>query len=87
MRRSMILGSSPFLQCGSRRERRDARPPAGQDVKPNVWFDNVERVTANIGQEPVRYVRGIFNYYIAYKLFEEHRHATETIKQTGTTHP
>jgi hypothetical protein len=52
-----------------------------------VWFDNVERVTANIGQEPVRYVRGIFNYYIAYKLFEEHRHATETIKQTGTTHP
>jgi hypothetical protein len=48
------------------------RPAAGQDVKPDVWFDNVERVTvANIGQEPVRYVRNIYNYYIAYKLLEE----------------
>jgi hypothetical protein len=41
----------------------------------------------NIGQEPVRHVRNIYNYYIAYDLPEEYRHATETIKQTGTIHP
>jgi hypothetical protein len=41
----------------------------------------------NIGQEPVRHVRNIYNYYIAYNLPEEYRHATETIKQTGTIHP
>jgi len=92
MRRSAILGSSPFLQRRSSRGHKDARLAAGQDVKPDMWFDNVERVTAaNVGhvpgQEPVRYVRNIYNYYIAYKLLEEHRHATETIKRTGTIHP
>lgn len=42
-------------------------------VAPNtVWFDNVERVAAlRGGQEPVRYVRNIYKYYIAYKLIQE----------------
>jgi membrane-bound lytic murein transglycosylase MltF len=42
---------------------------AGLD--PNVWFDNVEVVTARaIGSEPVRYVGNIAKYYVAYKMIE-----------------
>src|SRR5262249_17886113 len=43
-----------------------------QKLDPNVWFNNVEWVAAaRIGQEPVRYVRNIYKYYVAYKLIEE----------------
>lgn len=43
-----------------------------EQLDPNVWFNNVEWVAAaRIGQEPVRYVRNIYKYYIAYKLIEE----------------
>ncbi len=48
------------------------RETEAQKLDPNVWFDNVERVAAaRVGQEPVRYVRNIYKYYIAYKLIEE----------------
>lgn len=55
---------------------------AQQGMNPDVWFNNVERVTAaKIGQEPVRYVRNIYKYYIAYKLLEEHSEAVDTARQ------
>jgi membrane-bound lytic murein transglycosylase MltF len=48
------------------------REAVAQKLDPNVWFNNVERVAAaRIGQEPVRYVRNIYKYYVAYKLIEE----------------
>jgi len=48
------------------------REAAAQKLNPNVWFNNVERVAAaRVGQEPVRYVRNIYKYYVAYKLIEE----------------
>jgi membrane-bound lytic murein transglycosylase MltF len=48
------------------------REAEAQGLDPNVWFDNVERVAAaRVGQEPVRYVRNIYKYFIAYKLIEE----------------
>lgn len=38
-------------------------------LDPNVWFDNVEIATGSVaGQEPVRYVRNILKYYVAYSL-------------------
>ncbi len=38
----------------------------------NVWFKNVEIVTAEkIGRETVQYVSNIYKYYIAYKLSQE----------------
>ena len=50
-------------------------------LDPNLWFDNVERIAAErVGQEPVRYVRNIYKYYVAYKLIEE----AETAKKTNT---
>ena len=55
---------------------------AEQGLQQDVWFNNVERVTAaNIGQEPVHYVRNIYKYYVAYKLLEEHEQATEAAKK------
>ena len=47
------------------------REAQAQNLDPNVWFDNVERVAAaRVGQETVRYVRNIYKYDIAYKLIE-----------------
>jgi membrane-bound lytic murein transglycosylase MltF len=48
-------------------------------LDPNVWFNNVEVVVAREqGQTPVRYVRNIFKYYVAYKLEEEARARRDT---------
>jgi membrane-bound lytic murein transglycosylase MltF len=41
-------------------------------LNPDVWFDNVEVVTAEkIGRETTTYVRNIYKYYVAYKLAVE----------------
>jgi membrane-bound lytic murein transglycosylase MltF len=38
-------------------------------LNPNVWFNNVELVTAEkIGIETTTYVRNIYKYYVAYRL-------------------
>ncbi len=40
--------------------------------KPNIWFDQVEHAVArHVNQTPVRYVRGIYKYYVALKNHEE----------------
>jgi hypothetical protein len=44
----------------------------------------VERVAAvRVGQEPVRYVRNIYKYYVAYKLIED----AEAAKRTTMSKP
>ena len=41
-------------------------------LDPNIWFRNVENVTAKrIGRETVQYVGNIFKYFIAYSLIVE----------------
>jgi membrane-bound lytic murein transglycosylase MltF len=48
------------------------REAEAQNLDPNLWFNNVERVAAaRVGQETVRYVRNIYKYYVAYRLIEE----------------
>ena len=43
-------------------------------LNPNVWFNNVEIVAAQvIGRETVQYVSNIYKYYIAYKMVTEQR--------------
>jgi membrane-bound lytic murein transglycosylase MltF len=54
-------------------------------LDPNVWFNNVEVVTADkVGAEPVTYVSNIYKYYVAYKLvvedMEKDRQAKERLK-------
>jgi membrane-bound lytic murein transglycosylase MltF len=51
-------------------------------LAPDVWFNNVEIVTAEkIGMETTTYVRNIYKYYAAYKLVEEARATAEALKQ------
>jgi membrane-bound lytic murein transglycosylase MltF len=48
------------------------REAEAQNLDPNLWFNNVERVAAaRVGRETVRYVRNIYKYYVVYKLIEE----------------
>jgi membrane-bound lytic murein transglycosylase MltF len=43
-----------------------------EGVNPDVWFNQVEHVAARmLGEEPVRYVRNVFKYYVAYKLAQQ----------------
>jgi membrane-bound lytic murein transglycosylase MltF len=58
---------------------------AAQKLNPLVWFDNVERVAAaRVGQEPVRYVRDIYKYYVAYELIEDAEAAKKSAEPTST---
>ena len=69
---------------GNMAKLRKTAPDRGLD--PNVWFNNVEVVTAEkIGIETTMYVRNIYKYYVAYKLMmaaeEVQKKARETIKK------
>jgi membrane-bound lytic murein transglycosylase MltF len=51
-------------------------------LDPNVWFNNVEMVTAEkIGIETTTYVRNIFKYYVSYKLAADARQAAAALKE------
>jgi membrane-bound lytic murein transglycosylase MltF len=64
------------------------REAEAEKLDPNVWFNNVERVAAaRVGQEPVRYVRNIYKYYVAYKLIEDADAAKKAAIASATTEP
>jgi membrane-bound lytic murein transglycosylase MltF len=64
------------------------REAQAEKLDPNLWFNNVERVAAaRVGQEPVRYVRNIYKYYVAYKLIEEADAAKKAAIEAATTQP
>ena len=47
-------------------------------LDPDLWFNNVEIVTAEkVGIETTTYVRNIFKYYVSYKLLVEHAAASK----------
>ena len=49
----------------------------------NVWFNNVELVTAEkIGIETTTYVRNIYKYYVAYRLLQDIQQAQEKARAT-----
>jgi membrane-bound lytic murein transglycosylase MltF len=50
-------------------------------LDPNVWFNNVEIVTAEkIGLETTTYVRNIYKYYVSYKLMMDAKDAAAAAK-------
>jgi membrane-bound lytic murein transglycosylase MltF len=64
------------------------REAQAENLDPNLWFNNVERVAAaRVGQEPVRYVRNIYKYYVAYKLIEEADTAKKVAIPPAATQP
>ena len=45
-------------------------------LDPNVWFDNVELIAAEvIGRETVQYIQNIYNYYVSYTMMRIQREA------------
>jgi len=57
--------------AGPSRIKRLRRKAEKAGLDPNVWFDNVEVVTAReVGSETVRYVSNVAKYYVAYKMIE-----------------
>jgi len=55
--------------CGPGNVRKMRALAEKRGLNPDIWFDNVEVVTAEkIGRETTTYVRNIFKYYVAYKL-------------------
>jgi membrane-bound lytic murein transglycosylase MltF len=55
--------------CGPGNVSKMRKEAAKRGFDPDIWFNNVEIVTAEkIGMETTTYVRNIFKYYVAYKL-------------------
>ena len=64
--------------AGPARVRKLRAEAAESGLDPDVWFDNVEVIAARrIGRETVRYVRNIGKYWVAYRLVDQRRSATE----------
>jgi membrane-bound lytic murein transglycosylase MltF len=60
--------------CGPGNMAKLRRTAEQRGLDPNVWFNNVELVTAEkIGLETTTYVRNIYKYYVSYKLMTEAR--------------
>jgi membrane-bound lytic murein transglycosylase MltF len=67
---------------GIARMRKEA---ASRGLDPNLWFNNVEIVTAEkLGMETTTYVRNIYKYYVSYRLMtdinEARKKAADSVK-------
>jgi len=68
--------------CGPGNMARIRKAAAARGLDPNVWFNNVEIITAEkIGIETTTYVRNIYKYYVSYKLMEDARAAQQKAKE------
>lgn len=57
--------------AGPRRIAQMRKKAIDHNLDPNVWFGNVELITAReVGREPINYVGNIYKYYLSYKLAE-----------------
>ena len=58
--------------AGPRRIAQMRKKAIDNNLDPNVWFGNVELITAReVGREPIDYVGNIYKYYLSYKLAEQ----------------
>ena len=64
--------------AGPNRIRRLRKIAGKRGYDPNVWFNNVEVIAAEkIGAETVTYVSNIYEYYVAYHLYEKKKEEKE----------
>jgi membrane-bound lytic murein transglycosylase MltF len=67
-----VLFAIASYNAGPNRVRELRKQAAEQQLNPNIWFDNVERIASEkIGRETVQYVSNIYKYYIAYTLVQD----------------
>ncbi len=84
-RQNRTLFAFAAYNAGPGAIRRMRKLAVKEGLDPDIWFNNVERVTAaNIGQEPVRYVRNIYKYYVAYSLLEQQKEAVEKARKAAS---
>ena len=70
LNRTLFALAAYNVGAGRLRELRRAAFERG--LNPNVWFNNVERITGErVGRETAQYVSNIYKYYIAYRLAED----------------
>jgi len=68
--------------CGPGNVRKIRKAAETSGFNPDMWFNNVEVVTAQkIGMETTTYVRNIYKYYVAYKLMQEAQEARDKAKE------
>ncbi len=80
--RERTLFAFASYNCGPGNVRKMRTEAVKRGLDPDVWFNNVEIVTAEkIGIETTTYVRNIFKYYVAYKLAAEAREEKEKVMQ------
>ncbi len=83
LNRTLFAFASYNAGPGNIQKMRDGAAKKGLD--PDVWFNNVELVTAQkIGSETTTYVRNIYKYYVAYKLLEESRETAQRAREQVT---
>jgi len=80
LNRTLFAFASYNAGPGNIKKMREAASKKGLD--PDVWFNNVEVVTAQkIGAETTTYVRNIYKYYVAYKLLQDSKEATRKARE------
>jgi membrane-bound lytic murein transglycosylase MltF len=71
--------------CGPGNVSKMRKEAAKRGLDPDMWFNNVEIVTAQkIGMETTTYVRNIYKYYVAYKLQTEARETARKAREQLT---
>jgi membrane-bound lytic murein transglycosylase MltF len=74
--------------CGPGRLKALRKEAASKGLDPNVWFNNVERITGErVGRETVNYVSNIYKYYVAYTLMQQQAQAKAAAKGRGGFSP
>jgi membrane-bound lytic murein transglycosylase MltF len=64
-----MLFAFAAYNAGPGRVRQLRREATARSLNPNVWFNNVERISIErIGRETATYVSNIYKYYVAYLL-------------------
>jgi membrane-bound lytic murein transglycosylase MltF len=68
--------------CGPGNMAKLRKTAAERGLDPNVWFNNVEIITAEkIGIETTTYVRNIYKYYVSYKLMMAAKDAQKAARE------
>lgn len=86
--RDRALFAFAAYNAGPGNMRKMRREAQRRGLDPNVWFNNVEIVTADrIGLETTTYVRNIYKYYVAYKLLESQQQRRDQARQKLHSNP
>jgi membrane-bound lytic murein transglycosylase MltF len=81
-RKNKVLFALAAYNAGPGRIAQMRREAARRGLDPNVWFNNVEMVTAEkVGRETVTYVSNIYKYYITYKLVTQEAEDQQRAKE------